>query len=355
MGKFQIKGREISDTAPVYFIADIASNHNGDLGMAKALICSAKEKGADAVKFQHFLADKIVSDYGFKRLGRKLSHQSSWDKSVFDIYRQYECNRNWLAELAQTAQDQRVDFLSTPYDFEAIDLLDDYVPAFKIGSGDITWLELIEKVAKKNKPVMLATGASTMEDVQRAMAVLLTFSRNIVLMQCNTNYTGESGNLGHINLNVLTTYRQCFPDCILGLSDHTHGCTTVLGAVALGARVIEKHYTLDNSLPGPDHPFSMNPASWKEMILKTRELESALGDGRKTVERNEKESFIVQRRCLRYAKDIQRGTILTPDAIEALRPLVDNCIHPFEIDSVLGKTVKADKLFGEPLIYQELE
>ena len=161
VASIKIGKREISENSPTYFIADIASNHDGSLERAKKLIRDAKSAGADAVKFQHFLADEIVSDFGFKQLGHQMSHQSKWKDSVYETYKKCECNRNWTEELYDTAKDEGIDFLTTPYDIDAINLFDSLIPAYKIGSGDITWLEFLEEVAKKNKPVILSTGAST--------------------------------------------------------------------------------------------------------------------------------------------------------------------------------------------------
>jgi N-acetylneuraminate synthase len=155
-------------------------------------------------------------------------------------------------------------------------------------------------------------------------------------MQCNTNYTAADGNFDSIHLNVLKTYRSMFPDVILGLSDHTHGHATVLGAVALGARVIEKHFTDDNDREGPDHPFAMNPQTWSEMVQATRQLERALGAGDKFVADNEQETVIIQRRCLRAAREIQPGEVLSRDMIDVLRPANEGAIMPYEIQDVVG-------------------
>ena len=188
---------------------------------------------------------------------------------------------------------------STPYDLEAVDMLDPFVEVFKIGSGDITWPEMLSKVASKGKTVLLATGASDMRDVERAVHAILATNGRLVLMQCNTNYTGSQENLRHIHLRVLDTYREMFPEVALGLSDHTAGHATVLGAVAFGARVIEKHFTDDSGREGSDHPFSMEPAAWRDMVDSTRELEAALGSSVKTVAENEQQTVVLQRRCLR--------------------------------------------------------
>ena len=151
-------------------------------------------------------------------------------------------------------------------------MLAPHVPAFKVGSGDIDWLEALEQMARHGKPMIIATGASSIEDVQRAVRCVSPLNRQLVLMQCNTNYTASPGNFDHIHLNVLKTYGTMFPDVILGLSDHTSGHATVLGAVALGARVIEKHFTDDNNREGPDHRFAMDPDTWRDMVDRTREL-----------------------------------------------------------------------------------
>lgn len=229
-----------------------------------------------------------------------------------------------------------IDYFSSPYDFGAIDMLDPYVPAYKIGSGDITWLEAIERMAEKGKPVFLATGASTIGEVQRAVRTILAINPQLVLMQCNTNYTASPENYDHIHLNVIKTYQTMFPEVILGLSDHTFSPATVLGAVALGARVVEKHFTDDNSRIGPDHPFSMTPLTWRDMVDRTRELERALGSADKFVAQNELDTVIVQRRCLRAARDLESGEKITRDMIDVLRPLfmVGSC--PTKLMQLLG-------------------
>lgn len=344
-----INEREISVGSPTYFIADIASNHDGMLSRAKALIWSAKEAGTDAVKFQHFKAEKIVSDYGFKHIDGQFTHQASWKKTVFEVYKQYECNRDWNEELAETAKKAGIHFMTTPYDVEAINMLDRYIPAYKIGSGDITWTDFIEIVAKHGKPVLLATGASMMEDVERAVDAVLKYNRQIVLLQCNTNYTASIENFRNINLRVLQTYAIQYPNMLLGLSDHTPGYATVLGAIALGARVVEKHFTDDNSREGPDHAFSMNPTTWREMVDRSRELESALGDGVKRIEQNEMNTVVVQQRSLRLVRDMRAGEKLNVSDLEALRPAPKNALKPYRISDVIGKALVVPKVAGDAL------
>ena len=275
----EIQGKVVGKQYPTYFIADIAANHDGDLERAKDLIYLAAESGADAAKFQHFQASTIVSDLGFKSLGAQISHQANWKDSVFDVYKAASVNLGWTETLKETCNDAGIPFFTTPYSLDLVDFIDPYVPAYKIGSGDITWLEMIKHVASKQKPYIIATGASTADEVQAAVKTALAQNSQLALMQCNTNYTASVENFKYIQLNVLNTYRSMYPDLILGLSDHTPGHSTVLGAVSLGARMIEKHFTDDISREGPDHAFSMDPKTWREMVDRTRELENALGNG----------------------------------------------------------------------------
>ena len=354
--EFKIGARVIGLDRPTYFIADIAANHDGDLERAKDLIHLAKEAGADCAKFQHFLAKDIVSDYGFKNMDGKQSHQSSWKKSVFETYEQYHCPREWTDVLVETCKDAEIDFMTTPYDFEAIDTFADLVPAYKIGSGDITWPPALDRIAKTGKPVLLACGASSMEEVEQAVETILAHTPHFCLMQCNTNYTAELENFKAINLNVLKTFADRWPGMVLGLSDHTHGHATVLGAVALGARVIEKHFTDDKTRVGPDHHFAMSPLTWKDMADRTRELQFALGDGHKQVESNELETVVVQRRSLRAKADLNlaKGTVLAEAQLEALRPCPADALAPYELDKVLGKTLTRDIPGGDHIRWTDL-
>lgn len=345
----KINERIISPSHPIYFIADIASNHDGDLARAKDLIYLAKEAGANAAKFQHFQAEKIVSDYGFSKLGKQKSHHASWNRSVFEVYKAAECDRRWTEELVATCYKADIDFMTTPYDLEAIDTFEPYTVAYKVGSGDITWIEALEKIASKQKPILLATGASNMEDVERAIEAINLINSKIILMQCNTNYTNSVENFKYINLNVLKTYAQKWPDILLGLSDHTTGHSTVLGAIALGACIIEKHFTDDNARPGPDHTFSMNPSTWKSMVNASNELRLALGDGVKRIEANEQETAILQRRSIRLAKEKFAGDILTKADLSFLRPAPEDSLPPYQYKSLLSKPLSCNMEEGEHL------
>jgi N-acetylneuraminate synthase len=351
----RIAGRGLGPTDPTFFIADVASNHDGDLGRAKHLIELSKEAGADAVKFQHFLAKDIVSDYGFSQLAGQLSHQAGWKKSVYEVYEQYELNRDWNAELVETAREVGITFMTTPYDRAAVEAMAPHVPAFKVGSGDITWIDFLELIASQGKPVLLATGASTMDDTVRAVEAILRHTDELVVMQCNTNYTGDPENFQHVNLNVLRTFAARWPDLPLGLSDHTPGHAAVLGAIALGARVVEKHFTDDNDREGPDHAFSLNPVRWREMVDRSRELEAALGDGVKRVEPNEADTIVVQRRSLRLTRDKSAGETIDPTDIEALRPAPEGALPPYRAAEAVGRRLAVAKPAGASIEPGDLE
>lgn len=355
MKNFKIGERMVGYNHPTYFVADIAANHDGDLNRAKKLIYLCAEAGADAAKFQNFKADKIVSRYGFEHMEDKFSHQSKWKKSVYQVYKEASISYGWTPILKATCKKAGINYFTSPYDFDSIDEVDSYVDVYKVGSGDITWLEIIDYIAKKGKPIMIASGASTIEDVKRAMKVLMKRTKKIVLMQCNTNYTGSLENFNYINLNVLKLYKKLYPDIILGLSDHTPGHTTVLGAITLGARVIEKHFTDDNFRVGPDHGFAMNPKSWKEMVDRTRELELSLGDGIKRIEKNEEKTAIVQRRSLRAKRNINTGEIINKKNLESLRPIPNDGIPPYEINKLINKKIMKSLKKGEHITWKHIK
>jgi sialic acid synthase SpsE len=353
--EIDIQGKLIGEGRPSYFIADIAANHDGDLGRARDLIFRAKDAGADAAKFQHFNAATIVSQSGFSKLENLKSHQSNWNKTVFDVYKDATVSIEWTESLKEACSEAEITFFTSPYDFEIVDYIDSHVPAYKIGSGDITWLEIIKKIANKNKPYILATGASTMDDVYRAVVAGLEINPQIALLQCNTNYTGSVENMHYIQLNVLKSYRAMFPTMVLGLSDHTPGHATVLGAVALGARIIEKHFTDDVTRIGPDHAFSMDPHSWREMVLRTRELEAALGAGVKKIEQNERETAVIQRRAVRATRKLDVGQVLKESDLCVLRPCPEGAVLPYQLKTILGRKLKVSKDFGDHFTERDFE
>lgn len=351
---FKIGKKTLGPNQPTYFIADIAANHDGDLERAKVLIELAKEAGAHAAKFQNFQAAKIVSRRGFENLGGQMAHQAKWKKPVFDVYQDASISKDWTPILKAHCDKVGIEYFTSPYDVESIDLVDPYVPAYKIGSGDITFTDILVYLTSKKKPLILATGASTLSDVTTAMDTLLRYAgadADICLMQCNTNYTGNIENFKYLHLNVLKTYQVLYPNVLLGLSDHTPGHSAVLGAVALGARVVEKHFTDDNQREGPDHTFSMNPKAWRDMVDATQELEYALGSTIKKIEPNEEKSSVVQRRSLYLTRAMKKGDVIQESDLEALRPAPDGSIPPTHTAVIIGRKAPKDYESGDRILW----
>jgi N-acetylneuraminate synthase len=352
---FRIGNDEVGEGRPVYFIADIAANHDGDLDRARRLIDLAAHSGAQAAKFQHFSAKTIVSDSGFKALAGKQSHQAEWKKSVYEVYEEASVSLDWTQALADACCSAGITFLTTPYAVDLADHVDSFVPAYKVGSGDITWTDFIRFLAGKRKPMILATGAATADDVARAVAAALHETPDVALLQCNTNYTGSTANFAHVQLNVLNTFRSMFPGMILGLSDHTPGHAAVLGAVALGGKIVEKHFTDDTMRDGPDHRFSMTPATWRDMVARSRELEAALGTGLKAIEDNERETIILQRRSLRAARALPSGHIVADGDFAPLRPCPADAYPLSNISAIVGRRLTRAISAGDYLRISDLE
>ena len=352
---FKINKSKIGKNFPTYFIADIAANHDGKLSKALKLIELAAKNGAQAAKFQHFMAETIVSDYEFKNFRSQLSHQSKWKKSVYEVYKNASIPLSWTNALVSKCKECNIDFFSAVYDLNYVDKLNKYMSAYKIGSGDLTWDEMLTKISKKKKPVIIATGASDAKEVEHAINILNKKNRNICIMQCNTNYTADEKNFENINLNVLKFYKKKFPNIILGLSDHTKGYATVLGAIALGARVVEKHFTDNNDLKGPDHLFSMNPKSWNEMILASRQLEKSFGDGIKKIEKNEKQTVIIHRRAVCTSNFLAKNTKIKKSDLICLRPSPKKSIQPKNINKIIGKITKKDFHKGQCIYWKDLK
>jgi sialic acid synthase SpsE len=346
--RFNVGKHRIGISESTYFIADIAANHDGSLERAKDLIHLAKESGSHCAKFQHFEASKIVSNFGFSSMSKdELSHQAGWHKSVAEIYDDYHTKREWNDELIKTCKSVDIEFMTTPYDFGAIKDLVDHVNAVKIGSGDVTFSKLLGEIASLDKPVFLATGASNISEVMTAVEIILSHNKNICLMQCNTNYTGSLDNFKYVNLNVLKTFATIYPNMVLGFSDHTPGHSAVLGAVALGARVVEKHFTDDSNRVGPDHHFALDPVTWSEMVDRTLELEYALGNGVKEIEDNEADTVVIQRRAVRLINDVKKGGVLEESNLEYLRPCPKDAFSLANYKDLIGATLQDDRVAGD--------
>lgn len=275
------------------FIAEIGANHEGSLDRAKMLIRLAAGAGATTVKFQSFRAATLVSREGFAALG-PMAHQRDWG-DVYAAFERAETPLRWTPTLATCCAEHGVEFLTSPYDVDLVRELDPYVRRWKVGSGEITHRALLTALLATGKPVLLATGASTAAEVERAVNGLVGVP--LTLLQCTTNYSGDPENVRHCNLRVIERWRRM--GYRVGLSDHTRSMAVACAAVALGAEVIERHFTDDRTRTGsPDHPFAMQPEDWRAMVDACTVAEVALGSPWKSVSPNEMETRTVQRRGL---------------------------------------------------------
>ena len=345
----KIGNRIIGENYPTYFIAEIGGNFDGSIEKAKRLIDAAKEAGADCAKFQTFTANTIVSEGGFSKMTLHGVH-GSWGRTVTEVFRDVEFPMEWHHEIAEYCAQIGIDFSTSPYFKEAVDLCADMkLPFIKIGSGEITWLDMIEYIASKDIPVMLATGDATMSEIDEAVRTIeKTGNKNLVLMQCITNYPSK---IESANVNVIKTYQSAF-NCLTGYSDHSPGHVVALASVVLGARVIEKHFTLDKNDKGPDHPHSMEPSEFKFMVDSIREVEKAMGSTRKEVVEEESETVYVQRRCLYAKNDLKKGQIIKESDITVLRPALG--IPPKFKNTIIGKTINKDIPANDPIFWEDL-
>jgi N,N'-diacetyllegionaminate synthase len=319
---------------PVFVIAEAGVNHDGRVELAMQLVEAAVQAGAEAIKFQTFNAEALVTASAPKA-AYQIETTSSQD-SQLEMLRKLELPLAAYAEIRQHCQQLGIMFLSTPFDETAADFLDQLeVPAFKISSGDITNIPLLQYVARKGKPVILSTGMSEMHEVASAVQTIRTGGcEDLVLLQCVSNYPA---NPSDVNLRAMQTMADAF-DVPVGYSDHTAGIEIALAAVALGACVIEKHFTLDKNAPGPDHRASLAPQELAEMIKGIRNVEAALGDGRKAPAASEADTARAARRSLAAAQDIAAGTQLTRDMIAIQRP--GTGLSPELLSSLVGRTVR---------------
>jgi sialic acid synthase SpsE len=344
--EMQIGSRKVGNGHPAYIIAEIGANFDKSLTKAKELCNAAKESGADCAKFQSFISEKIVSSEGFKRMQLRGVH-GTWGRPVNEVFKDAEFPREWHQEIFEYCNKIGIDFSTSPYDFEAVDLCVNLnVPFIKIGSGEITWLEMIEKIASTQKPIILATGDATLSEIDEAINTIeSTGNKQIILLQCITNYPSM---IESANINVLKTYQSAF-DILTGYSDHSAGDVVILGSIALGGCVVEKHFTLNKHDIGPDHPHSMDVNDFTSMIKNIRMLELAMGSTRKFVVEEEKETVIVQRRGLYAKKQLDKGSVITADDIVELRPALG--ILPKFKKNIVGKVVKDTILANSPIYW----
>ena len=346
---FEIGKRRVGEGSPTYVIAEAGSNHDGQLDRARRLIDVAAEAGADAVKFQTFSADRIASQaaIGATRLTDKFGR---FGETLFDFYKKLELPADWHRELQAYAAEKGVTFLSTPFDEAAVDLLAALnVPAYKIASFELVHLPLLRHAASKGKPVILSTGMATLGEIEEALAAVTEAGNDqVALLHCGIEYPVA---MPDVHLASMDTLRQAF-SCPVGYSDHTLGVTVPIAAVARGATIIEKHFTLDRTLPGPDHGFALPPDELKAMVRAIRDTEAAIGSPVKRLLPSEAVHHQRGRRSLFAARDIAKGDVISRDMVTVLRP--GTGLPPKYLDIIVGRIARRAIATHHPITWEDV-
>jgi N-acetylneuraminate synthase len=332
--------RAVGPGLPCLVIAEAGVNHNGSLDMALRLVDAAKEAGADIVKFQTFKSEAVVTP-----LAPKAAYQAQntgGGESQLEMIKKLELPDEAFWRIQAHCQERGVVFLSTPFDFASADLLEAMaVPAFKVPSGEITNYPLLTHIARKGKPLIVSTGMSNLDEVAAAMDVIdAAGNTEVALLHCVSNYPADPGS---VNLRAMKTLEERF-SVPVGYSDHTEGITIPIGAAALGACILEKHFTLDRTLPGPDHRASLEPRELAAMVRSIKDVQAALGDGAKRPAAEELNTAAVARRSLVAACDLHAGTVLTQTMVDIRRP--GTGLPPGALKTVLGRTLNRDVVAG---------
>ena len=344
----EIGGRGIGDGAPPFLIAEVGVNHNGSPETALRLVDAAAVAGADAVKFQTFSAEALATA---RAPLAEYQRRGSASGSQLEMLRALELPREALRAARDRAVELAITFLSTPFDLPSVQLLADLgVPAYKVGSGDLTNLILLRAVAARRRPLIVSTGMATLAEVEAAVAaVRAAGDPPLILLHCTSAYPAAAADA---NLRAMATLRERF-GVPVGYSDHTLGVATAIAAVALGAAVVEKHLTLDRSLSGPDHAASLEPAEFAEMAAGLRDAHAALGDGRKEPRSGEADTTLASRRSLVAARAVKAGAPIAAGDIDARRPA--GGISPMRLDEVVGRRAARDLVPGAQLHAKDLD
>lgn len=332
--EIKIGEKLIGDKHPCFIVAEVGSNHNGDFSQAKEMIGIAKWAGADAVKFQHFSAERL-----YPKKGGSVQYlvQLGIKKPIFDLTKEIVTPARWTSKLAKYCREKEIIFLSTPFSEEDADIINPYVPAFKIASYELTHIPLIKYIAKKGKPLIISTGASMglSEIAEAVRAAKSVGNKQICLMQCTAKYPAP---IETVNAKVIKTLKEkfCLP---VGLSDHSlNPFYGAAAAIAAGANLYEKHFTISRKMRGPDHSFALEPGELKNCVSLIRNIEIALGSGEKNLQEVEKE-LANYRRCVYTVKDVKKGEIFTFKNIKVLRKpgIGKKGISPSNYDKIFGK------------------
>lgn len=337
----------ISNDSPTYMVAEMSANHNMDFNRAKAIIKAAKESGADAIKIQTYTPDTITTDSDMPA----FRTNGIWKgETLYELYKKAYTPWEWQEELRDYANELEIDFFSSPFDLTAVDFLEGLeVPAYKVASFEINDIPFIRKIARTQKPIIISTGIAHIEDIDLALRTCKEEKNdNVILLKCISSYPAPYENM---NLNVIPNMQQTF-DCVCGLSDHSMGTEIPVAAVALGARVIEKHFTLSRQDGGEDSLFSMEPQEFKEMVKQIRNVEKALGKVTYELNQSQLESRIYSR-SLFVVKDIKQGEKFTEDNVKSIRPGIG--MHTKHWNEVLGRTARCNIKKGTPMQWQYVD
>lgn len=336
----------------VLIIAEAGVNHNGDINLAKKLIDAAADAGADIVKFQTFKTEKLVSEQA-KKAHYQLENTKEKNESQFQMLKKLELSKQDHETLINHCKLKNIEFLSTGFDEESVDELEKLgISIFKIPSGEITNFPYLKHIGAKKKSVVLSTGMSTLSEIEFALTTLIkagTKRDNITILHCTTQYPTP---MNEVNLKAMLTIREAFKVNV-GYSDHTLGIEIPISAVALGAQIIEKHFTLDKTMKGPDHSASLEPTELKNMVSAIRNVEQALGNGIKEPSASEVQNLIVARKSIHLNKNLPKGSTLSELDLVLKRP--GDGISGVNIDFVIGKKINSDLVKDHKLSFRDLE
>ena len=349
MRRLVIDGVEIGDDSPCYVIAEIGHNHQGDVEHAKRLIDAAKECGVDAVKLQKRSNRTLYTREFYEQ---PYDNELSFGRTYGEHREALELGIDAYRELLRYARDAGMTLFATAFDFESADELAELgVPAFKFASGDLKNTPLQRHIAAFGKPILLSTGGATMADVERAVDVILPINAELCVLQCTAAYPAAVEDL---NLNVITTLRERFPDLVIGLSDHQNGIAMAVVAYMLGARVIEKHFTLDHALKGRDHAFSLMPEGMRRLVRDLHRVPAALGDETKRPLPVEADPLEKMGKKLVAARELELGHVLTADDL-AIKSPADGGLPPFELDRLVGRRLRRPIGFEDFVTFDDVE
>jgi len=349
INEIKISSHIIGDLVNVFVIAELSANHNQNYEIAEQTVLAAKEAGANAIKLQTYTADTLTLNCNNEYF--QIKGGTIWDgKTLYDLYKQAYTPWEWQPKLKQIAEDEGLVCFSSPFDKTAVDFLEAMnVPAYKVASFEITDIPLIEYIASKGKPVIISTGIATLADIEEAVNACRRVGNNeIALLKCTSSYPAP---IAEANLLTIPHLRDTFK-VVPGLSDHTMGSDVAIAAVALGAKIIEKHFIFDRKLGGPDASFSMEPEEFKQMVTSIRNVEKALGSVNYQLSLKVEKSKIFAR-SLFITKDVKAGEIITEENVRSIRP--GNGLHPRYYKEILGKRFRKDLEKGTPISWELIQ